>query len=150
MALTVQFIFRGHAGSKYRLLVINIQELQLLNDEFFSCWSDYYFKTFSHSIFSIITRQNGIFFFSFESNQIFLIDFDPLIMILIPDFQVPEIFLNESSKNTENALIEWLPKETTKYFPNTKVYVVSLDLSLVFKTVFGIFLAPLVYLKSVK
>jgi hypothetical protein len=71
-------------------------------------------------------------------------------MNLIPDFQVPEIILNESSKNTENALIEWLPKETTKYFPNTKVYVVSLDLSLVFKTVFGIFLAPLVYLKSVK
>jgi hypothetical protein len=64
--------------------------------------------------------------------------------------QAPEIILNESSKNTENALIEWLPKETTRYFPKIKVYVVSLDLSLIFKTVFGIVLAPLVYLESVK
>jgi hypothetical protein len=34
----------------------------------------------------ITTRQNGMFFFSFESNQIFLIDFDPLITNLISDF----------------------------------------------------------------
>jgi hypothetical protein len=67
------------------------------------------------------TRQNSMFFFSFD-----------LRFSLAR--QVPEIILSESSKNTENALIEWLPKETTRYFPKTKVYVVSLDLSLVFKT----------------
>jgi hypothetical protein len=51
-------------------------------------------------------------------------------------------------KKTENALIEWRRKETTKYFPETKVYVVYL--SLVFKTVLGIFLAPLVCLIRVQ
>jgi hypothetical protein len=56
-----------------------------------------------------------------------------------PARQVPEIPLNESSKNTENALIEWPRKETTRYFTKTKVYVVCLVLSLVFETVFGIF-----------
>jgi hypothetical protein len=33
------------------------------------------------------------------------------------------IILNESSKNTENALIEWLRKKTRRYFPKTKVNV---------------------------
>jgi hypothetical protein len=64
--------------------------------------------------------------------------------------QVSEIILNESYKNTEHALVEWLRNETTRCFTKTKIYVVSLVLSLVFKTVFGIFLAPLVCLKSVK
>jgi hypothetical protein len=31
----------------------------------------------------------------------------------------PEIILNEYSKNTENALFEWLGKETTSYFTST-------------------------------
>jgi hypothetical protein len=35
-------------------------------------------------------------------------------------------------------------------FPKTKVYVVSLDLSLVFKSVFGIVLVSLICLKSIK
>jgi hypothetical protein len=72
------------------------------------------------------------------------------IFSLFPARHVPEIILNESSKNTENALIEWLRKETTRYLTKTKGYVVFLALSLVFKTVFGIFLASLVCLKSVK
>jgi hypothetical protein len=55
-----------------------------------------------------------------------------------------EIILNESSNNIENVHIEWLWKETIKFFTKTKVYVVSLFLSLVFKTVFRIFLAPVV------
>jgi hypothetical protein len=54
----------------------------------------------------------------------------------------------KSTKNTVNALIEWLLKATTWYFTKTKVYVVSFILCLVF-TVFGIFLATLVCLKSV-
>jgi hypothetical protein len=37
--------------------------------------------------------------------------------------------LNEASKNTGNALIEWLWKDTTKYFPKIKVNVVSMCLS---------------------
>jgi hypothetical protein len=75
-------------------------------------------------------------FLSFEKNQ-------------ISARQVPEIILSESSKDSENALIEWLQKETTRYFPKTKEYVVSFVLSLACKTVFGIFLGPLVCLKSV-
>jgi hypothetical protein len=51
--------------------------------------------------------------------------------------QVPEIILNESSKNTENALIEWLWKATARYFMKTQV--VSLVLSLVLKTLWNIF-----------
>jgi hypothetical protein len=66
-----------------------------------------------------------------------------------PALRVSEIILNESSKNTENAFIEWVWKENTKYFPKIKVCVVSLVLSLVFKSVFGIFLTPLVCLKPV-
>jgi hypothetical protein len=50
--------------------------------------------------------------------------------------------MNRSSKNTVNALLEWLHKETTE----SKVYVVSLIMSLVFKCGFEIFLAPLVCL----
>jgi hypothetical protein len=68
-----------------------------------------------------------------------------------PARQVPEVILNESSKNTENALIECHRKETLRFFfLKTEVYVVSLALSLVFKTVFGNVLAPLVGLKSAK
>jgi hypothetical protein len=73
-----------------------------------------------------------------------------LFLKFLQSRQVPEIILNESSKNTENALIELLRKETTRYFTKTKVYVVSLVLSLVFKIVFAIFLASLICLISVK
>jgi hypothetical protein len=58
--------------------------------------------------------------------------------------QVSEIILNESSKNTQNALRN---ETNTRHFTKTKV---SLILSPVFRTVFGIFLAPLVCLKYVK
>jgi hypothetical protein len=53
-------------------------------------------------------------------------------------------------KNTENALIEWLWNETTRCFTKAAVYVLYLELNLVFKMVFGIFLAALVCLKSCK
>jgi hypothetical protein len=58
--------------------------------------------------------------------------------------------LQESSKNTQNALIEWIRNETTRCFTKIEVYVVSKVLSLVFKTVFGIFLAHIFCLKSLK
>jgi hypothetical protein len=45
---------------------------------------------------------------------------------------------------------EWFWKETIKYFTNIKVYVICLIWSLVIKTVFRIFLAPLVGPKYVK
>jgi hypothetical protein len=72
------------------------------------------------------------------------------VFIFSPARQIPEIILNESSKNTENAFIEWLLKKTIRYFTKIKVYVVSMVLSLVFKTVFEIFLARLACLKSLK
>jgi hypothetical protein len=64
--------------------------------------------------------------------------------------QVFKIFLNESSKSTENAPIKWLQKDTKKYFLNSNVYVFSLVISLVCKTGFGIFPAHLIRLKSEK
>jgi hypothetical protein len=64
------------------------------------------------------------------------------IFEFFPARQVFEIILNESSMSL-NVLIEWLRKDKTKFFTKTRVYVVSLMLSLVFKTVFGIFLAAL-------
>jgi hypothetical protein len=67
-----------------------------------------------------------------------------------PVSQVSEIVPNESSKSTENALIKWFQKNTTKYFLRSKVYVVSLIISVVFETGFGIFLAHLVCHKSEK
>jgi hypothetical protein len=67
-----------------------------------------------------------------------------------PAHQVPEIILNKSSKITENAFIEWFRKATTRYFMKTNVNVVPFVLSLVFKTIFGNFLASLVCQKSVK
>jgi hypothetical protein len=70
------------------------------------------------------------------------------VLSFLPATQVSEIVLNESSKSSENALIEWLEKDTTKYFLKSKVYVVSLVMSVVSKTAFGIFLAHLVCLKS--
>jgi hypothetical protein len=33
------------------------------------------------------------------------------VFIFFPAHQVPEIILNECSKNTENALIEWFEKK---------------------------------------
>jgi hypothetical protein len=63
--------------------------------------------------------------------------------------QVPEIILNESSKNIAVALIE-TTRLATRYLPKTRVYVTSLVLSQVFKTVFEAFLASLVGLISVK
>jgi hypothetical protein len=97
---------------------------------------------------ALITLHNTI--LSFEKNLRFLINFGALIPNLFLEFCQHVRFLSESSKNTENAPIEWLRKETTRYFSKIKVYVVSLVLSLVYKTVFGIFLAPLFGLKSVK
>jgi hypothetical protein len=36
--------------------------------------------------------------------------------------QVPERIFNETSKNTENDIIEWLQKKITRYTPQTKLY----------------------------
>jgi hypothetical protein len=58
---------------------------------------------------------------------------------LLSAHQVPEIILNEYSRNTENDLFEWLGKETTRYFTKSKYTWFYSVLSLVFKTVFGIF-----------
>jgi hypothetical protein len=66
-----------------------------------------------------------------------------------PACLVPEIFLNTSSKNTENALVEWFQKRKTRYFSKTKVHVVSLVVHVIFKTIFGVLFAPLVCLKSI-
>jgi hypothetical protein len=96
-------------------------------------------------------------YFFRELNSTFFIDFQFLITAPYLVFshgtaarQDSEIILNESSKSTENSLIEWLQKDTATYFLKSKVYVVSLILSLVSKTSFGIFLAHLVRLKSEK
>jgi hypothetical protein len=73
-----------------------------------------------------------------------------LYLVFSPALQVSEIILNESSTSTENALIEGLQKETTKYILKSKVYVVYLVISVVLKIGFVIFLAHLVCLKSEK
>jgi hypothetical protein len=77
--------------------------------------------------------------FSVQSSQLilsFLNDFGALSPNRFLDFfsarKVPEIILNEYSKNTENAFIEWLRNETTRYFTKTKVYVVSVACSKMF------------------
>jgi hypothetical protein len=64
-----------------------------------------------------------------------------------PARQVPKKIFNEFSRNTENAL-SW--ERDHKVIYEIKVYVVSLVLSIVFKIVFGMFLSPLVCLKSGK
>jgi hypothetical protein len=55
-----------------------------------------------------------------DKNQRFLIDFGALSPESVFRFftarQVPEIAFNISSKDTENSLIEWLRKETTRFF----------------------------------
>jgi hypothetical protein len=93
----------------------------------------------SFFIFHPITQPNTI--FSFEKNHRFLHNFGALSPNPFLDFpqtrQVSEITLNESSKNTQTALIEWFRNETTRYFTKTKVYVVYLGWSLVIKTIFG-------------
>jgi hypothetical protein len=97
--------------------------------------------------FAIITLPNTI--SSLEKIHRFLLNFGALSPNLFLDFparQFREIILKKSSKNTQNALIEWLWQESTRYFTKIEVCVVSLVLSLVFKTVFKIFLAPLVCL----
>jgi hypothetical protein len=50
---------------------------------------------------------------------------------IFPAHQFPEIILNEYLRNTENAIFKWLRERDNKVF---KVHVVSLVLSLVFKT----------------
>jgi hypothetical protein len=99
-------------------------------------WCYFYVPFFFRCLKKIITLPNTI--LSFENKS----------TILFSDFSQHEINLNKSSQNTENALIEWLRKDTTSYFTKTIVYVVVL--SLFFKTVFEIFLASLVCLQSVK
>jgi hypothetical protein len=54
-----------------------------------------------------------------------------IVLSFFPARQVSEIILNESSKSTKNALIEWLQIGTTKYFLKSKVYLVSLVISVV-------------------
>jgi hypothetical protein len=65
-------------------------------------------------------------YFSRELNSTFFIDFQLLIttpyLVFSQHVRFPEIILNESSKNTDNVLIEWLQKDTTKYFLKPKVY----------------------------
>jgi hypothetical protein len=88
-------------------------------------WKARKLKNFIH-IFFIYNEQ----VFSFEKNQRILLNCGALSTNLFLKFfsarQLSEIFLNESSKNTENDLIEWLRKETTRHFMKINVYVVSL------------------------
>jgi hypothetical protein len=89
-------------------------------------------------------------FFSHFLNSTFFHRFSAPYLVFFPARQVSGIVLNESFKSYENVLIEWLQKDTTKYFLKFKVYVVSLVINVVSKTGFGIFLAHLVCLKYAK
>jgi hypothetical protein len=79
-----------------------------------------YIVSLSH--WSLISLPNK--FLCVEKNQRFLLNFDALgpnlFLRFLPTRQVPEIILNEYSRNTANALFEWLGKETTRYFTKTK------------------------------
>jgi hypothetical protein len=67
------------------------------------------------------------------------------VLIFFPARLVSEKIFNESSKSTENVLID-----SKKYFSKSKGYVVSKIISIASKTGFGMFLAHLVFLKSEK
>jgi hypothetical protein len=43
-----------------------------------------------------------------------------LFFRFLPVRKIPEIILNEYSRNTDNALFEWLGKQTTRYFTKSK------------------------------
>jgi hypothetical protein len=79
-----------------------------------------YIVSLSH--WSLISLPNK--FLCVEKNQRFLLNLDVLspnlFLRFLPTRQVPEIILNEYSRNTANALFEWLGKETTRYFTKTK------------------------------
>jgi hypothetical protein len=75
-------------------------------------------------IFCVFTRQNGMFFFLFWIKPNILNRFWPADHESDNRFslarQVPDIILNKSSKNIENALIECLGKEMASYFTKSK------------------------------
>jgi hypothetical protein len=105
---------------------------------------------FKHIFFTYNTTQQKK--ESFEKNQQFLFNFGALGLNLFSDFSQNVRFLRYFSINILKTLkmVYWVSSERdNKVFPKTKGYVVSLVLSLDFKTVFGIFLSPLVCLKSV-
>jgi hypothetical protein len=83
-------------------------------------------------------------FVFFEKNQRFLLNFGALSPNLFLG-QVPEIIL----RNTEIALFEWLGKRPQGILLNQSKRG-FFGFSIVFKTVFGMFLAHLVCLKSDK
>jgi hypothetical protein len=69
----------------------------------------------------IITQQIMNKFVCVEKNQRFLLNYGALSPDkFFPARQVTDIILNEYSRNTENALVEWLGKETTSYFTKSK------------------------------
>jgi hypothetical protein len=81
-------------------------------------------------------KLNSTFFYRFSASN-----YDS-VLSFFPARKVSEIFLNESTENALiEALIEWLQKDTTKCFLKSIVYVVSLIMSVVSKTGFGIFLS---------
>jgi hypothetical protein len=67
-----------------------------------------------------------------------------------PARQAPEIIHNEYSINTENAYFKCLGKDTTRYFTQSKYTWFLWFWVFFFKTVFGMFLAHPVCVKSVK
>jgi hypothetical protein len=131
----------------------NIHKLRFFhnNFRFFFC---FHFKSFSRSNSGLCSEE--LLFTIIGLIKIGLADIVKYVHHFMMDlydcifffslFELSNI-LNASSKNTENALIVCLQKETTRYFLKTRAYVVYLVLSLVFKTVFGFFLAILNSLK---
>jgi hypothetical protein len=72
------------------------------------------------------------------------------VLGFVPPRQDFEIILNESSNSTEYANIEWLRKETIRYFTTKQGIRGFLGFKSSFQNCIWNFLAPLVRLKSVK
>jgi hypothetical protein len=82
----------------------------------FGCFAKNYLKKNNHYPTLFFPRTNFIFF-----HRLVAANYDS-VLSFFSACKVSETIFNESSKSTENALIEWLQKDTTKYF----LYVVSL------------------------
>jgi hypothetical protein len=80
-------------------------------------------KCVAHQLVSflcIIFIYTTLRYFFRELNTTFFHGFSAVnydsVLSFFPARQVSEIILNESSKSTENALIEWLQQDKAKYF----------------------------------
>jgi hypothetical protein len=89
--------------NEYSLKNLN---LSFILQNIFRRWIDNRWKIIG-MIYNMLPHK----FFCVEKNQRFLLNFSAMS---------PNQFLNEYSRNTENALCEWLEKETTKYFTKSE------------------------------